>query len=308
MGGADSEAASQERVLQIVERSDHYVPVALAGAELVGYAWAQDYGPHLRGGAHTARLHDLYVVPEWRRRGIGRQLFEAVRIWAAGHAIRWLQWQASTAAVPFYARLGLVGDTRSDLQERPFYEIDFARGSASEAAGDSRDGPDVRTLHATIRRAHERDLAAVATLYRQWEAEGITWGLVAATEADLRARLGPFFLVAERAEGDQGPARDAIVGIVGFAIGQGRRATPAPPDNLAVFPGGADYLEVEDVYVAPHARGRGIGTQLMQTLLEQAHRSGIDRSMVFSATKNTDQITRFYQRLGYRPWGVQSFR
>jgi len=62
----------------------------------------------------------------------GPGLFEAVLAWAAERSMRWLQWQASTAAVPFYARLGLVGDTKSDLEAHPFYEIDFARVCAAD--------------------------------------------------------------------------------------------------------------------------------------------------------------------------------
>src|SRR6266542_1677886 len=127
MGGTDSETAAHERLRRYAERSEHCLPVAIVEGKLVGYAWAQDYGPHLRSGERTARLHDLYVAPEWRRRGVGRGLFEAIREWAVGHSIRWLQWQASREAVPFYARLGLVGDTKSDLEAHPFYEIDFAR-------------------------------------------------------------------------------------------------------------------------------------------------------------------------------------
>jgi GNAT superfamily N-acetyltransferase len=137
----------------------------------------------------------------------------------------------------------------------------------------------------------------VAGLYRQWEAEGITWGLTAETVADLRAKLNPFFLVAEL--GGE---------IVGFVAGRVRRAYAAPPDNLAVFPGGATYLEVEDLYVVEHARRAGIGTRLVERVLAAARGQGIKHSTVFSATKDTAQISRFYERFGYRPWGVQFFK
>ena len=43
------------------------------GGELIGYAAVQDYGTHLRAGRrHQGRLHDLYVLPERRRTGVGR--------------------------------------------------------------------------------------------------------------------------------------------------------------------------------------------------------------------------------------------
>jgi ribosomal protein S18 acetylase RimI-like enzyme len=148
-----------------------------------------------------------------------------------------------------------------------------------------------------IRTCSDEDLGAVAGLYRQWEAEGITWGLTAETAADLRANLGPFFLVAER--GGE---------IVGFVAGRLRHAGAGPPDNLAVFPVGAEYLEIEDVYVAPDARRAGIGSRLVQRVLGEARERGVDRSTVFSSTRDTAAITRFYERLGYRAWGVQFFK
>ncbi len=71
------------RVARVQGRPEHCLSVAVASGELVGYAWAQDYGPGLRRWWSVARLHDLYVTPGWRRRGVGRTLFEAVREWAA---------------------------------------------------------------------------------------------------------------------------------------------------------------------------------------------------------------------------------
>jgi ribosomal protein S18 acetylase RimI-like enzyme len=60
--------------------------------------------------------------------------------------------------------------------------------------------------------------------------------------------------------------------------------------------------------VASWERRAGIGTELLHRLLEAARVDGIRRSLVFSATKDTAQISRFYERFGYRPWGVQFFK
>ena len=146
---------------------------------------------------------------------------------------------------------------------------------------------------ATVRLCREEDLGRVVALYRRWEAEAITWGLVADSEAALRAKLGRWFFVAERG-GD----------VVGFVAARVKRATPG---DLAVFPDGGDYLEVEDLYVAEDARDSGIGAQLMERVLAAARRQGIEHATVFSATKDTDRIVRFYERFGLRPWGVQLF-
>ncbi len=74
MGKTDSEEAVGGRCARIVEQSEHFLPVALVSGNLAGYAWAQDFGSHLRSGLRVVRLHDLFVDPSWRRRGIGTDL------------------------------------------------------------------------------------------------------------------------------------------------------------------------------------------------------------------------------------------
>jgi GNAT superfamily N-acetyltransferase len=125
MEGVDirSDATARQRFEHIVQSPDHYLPVAVDGEHLVGYGWVQDYGPHLRTGARTARLHDLFVVPERRRRGIGLALFLAVKTWAERRGVRYLEWQASRAAIPFYERLGYTGDP-CPQPDYPFFEIE----------------------------------------------------------------------------------------------------------------------------------------------------------------------------------------
>lgn len=59
--------------------------IALVGGAVVGYAWAQDYGPHLRDGYRTARFHDLFVVEPLRRHGIGnRKILNSQAVGEAG--------------------------------------------------------------------------------------------------------------------------------------------------------------------------------------------------------------------------------
>lgn len=60
----------------------------------MGYALVQDYGPHLRSGnAHrTAKLDDLYTLPDFRRRGVARALMDAVTDWARTGTVRYVFW------------------------------------------------------------------------------------------------------------------------------------------------------------------------------------------------------------------------
>jgi GNAT superfamily N-acetyltransferase len=97
------------------------------GGELIGYAAVQDYGTHLRAGRrHHGRLHDLYVVPERRRGGVGRALMDAVEAWASTR-VRYLEWQGHhERAAPFYEKLGYRGEP-CPQPDYPTFEIDFGR-------------------------------------------------------------------------------------------------------------------------------------------------------------------------------------
>lgn len=125
MGKIDTQEAVRDRFVKTIHSSSSFLPLALVDNAIVGYAWVQNYGPHLRTGRSIARLHDLYVAPTWRHSRIGTHLFYAVRDWCEQQNIAWLQWQASQAAVAFYTALGLTGDPCPD-PTHPFYEIAFA--------------------------------------------------------------------------------------------------------------------------------------------------------------------------------------
>ncbi len=77
MGKVDSSEAMRTRFQELVSSDAHLLVVALDCDVAVGYAWAQDRGPHLRSGWRSVRIHDLYVVPAQRRRGIGRDCLRA---------------------------------------------------------------------------------------------------------------------------------------------------------------------------------------------------------------------------------------
>ncbi len=114
MGQTDSEASVRNRLARIAADPQHFLCGAFVGDVAAGYGWAQDYGTHLRSGQRVVRLHDLYVVPNSRRQGIGARLFAASRDWAKERGATWLQWQAAGEALAFYAQLGLKGEPCPD--------------------------------------------------------------------------------------------------------------------------------------------------------------------------------------------------
>src|SRR5438132_5140490 len=73
-GRTDEERMAEQRFISLAQQDEHCILVASSNAKLVGYAWAQDYGPHLRTGTRTARFHDIFVHPDARKHGVGAQL------------------------------------------------------------------------------------------------------------------------------------------------------------------------------------------------------------------------------------------
>ena len=118
-------AALRERFVRVLGREDHALLVAEVEDALAGFAWAQDSGPQLRTGQSAVRVHDLFVHPEWRRRGIGRALLDAVREWAAARGARWLRWRGRPESREFYAAVGLR-PVSGGREVDPLYELDLA--------------------------------------------------------------------------------------------------------------------------------------------------------------------------------------
>lgn len=110
------------RVSEII--ADERMLLLVAGSEPVGYALAQDYGRNPRREFTAGRLHDLFVLESHRRRGIARQLMDAVAQWSRQRGMI-LDWQSRWEAVPFYESLGLTADTVGDQARFPGFCLDF---------------------------------------------------------------------------------------------------------------------------------------------------------------------------------------
>ena len=135
-----------------------------------------------------------------------------------------------------------------------------------------------------IRECTSADIEKVMELDRDWAAEDSTYGYVAESAEGFADRLGTYFLVTE--------VQDSIVG---FAYGSVRVS-----EGMAVLPAGQTYFEVDAIYVTTEYRNSGIGGMLLNGLLEAARHNGIERSLIYSATKDLDRILRFYRRHGFK--------
>lgn len=145
---------------------------------------------------------------------------------------------------------------------------------------------------AILRQCHEDDLPALMKLYEQFAAEEIVYGLVAEGPDELRQRLGDYCLVAE--------VDDALVG---FVLGSEHTSL-----GLAVIPQGQRYLEIDDLYVVPAMRQRGIGGELLQAVEHRARTNGIEHFLLYSAVKDLDAIVKFYRCHGFNSWFIQMYK
>ena len=136
---------------------------------------------------------------------------------------------------------------------------------------------------ATVRQCKRADFPAAESLYaRLYTAEG------------LEARYGEYLLVAE-VDGR----------IVGFLCAEGQTIAFMKSEiGRAAFPDDEDYLELQELYVLPEYRDRGIGTRLVRAALERGRANGLRRSMVYSSNADYARTARFYERCGYRMWHI----
>ena len=141
----------------------------------------------------------------------------------------------------------------------------------------------------TIRECLYKDLDCIVSLQQQWSKEEITYGFVPADKSHLETKLGKYFLVAELDNE-----------IVGFVYGTVNKA-----ENMTVIENGELYIEIDDIYTTLNNRGSNIGTLLLDKILEVAKENEIERSLIYSSTKDMDSIIKFYKKHDYKTWCIQ---
>lgn len=145
-----------------------------------------------------------------------------------------------------------------------------------------------------IRAATGSDLAAVVRLSEEWVEEEITYGQTAPSYDWFADRLLHYFFVAV-VDGE----------VAGYSQGENHASDESV---AAVLPIGTPFVEITNLYVAKGHRRRGLGGQLLDSVLDAARRDGVDRSLLFTGTKDVLSIVRFYSSRGYDGWGVQMVR
>ena len=136
---------------------------------------------------------------------------------------------------------------------------------------------------------------AVSNLQKQWENEAITYGFVTNTEDEILTYDKEYFYI----------ALDGEV-VVGYVTGE---AKVNDKDNyMNVFPMNAEYLQVNDLYIAPAYRSKSIGAELLTIVEEKAKRNGIEHIFLSSATIDAEAVRRFYEKNDFKIWTTAFFK
>lgn len=141
-----------------------------------------------------------------------------------------------------------------------------------------------------IRPAKPEDMPALLALSQEWAAEGITYGY---SPTGREVFAGYRCWVAE-ADGE-------VVGYAGGEVDTARR-------NIEIQQAGERYFELEELYVCPACRGRGVGQLLLARVEEDARREGLAQLMLNAANRDHAPLLRFYLREGMTPHSFRMFK
>jgi ribosomal protein S18 acetylase RimI-like enzyme len=113
----------------------------------------------------------------------------------------------------------------------------------------------------------------------------------------LRQWLGPCFLVAQE---------ELQSSIVGFLVGRvGEHADGEMIYQVAQT--NETYLSLDQLYVHPEYRRRGIGSLLVAGLRRAAQAQGISSIVLLSLNADWPRTIGFYERQGFRRWYFTMF-
>ncbi|MCL2478533.1 MAG: bifunctional GNAT family N-acetyltransferase/NUDIX hydrolase [Treponema sp.] len=135
-------------------------------------------------------------------------------------------------------------------------------------------------------------LEAVRELQNEWFYENITCGIAPDTAEQIMNYQNEYFMIAVD---DRKP-----VAYITAQINEG--------NEYNVFPKGARYLSVNDLYVAKDYRNCKIGAKLLSMIEEKAYACGVEDIFISSATKDADAVRNFYHANGYGIWTTMFYK
>ena len=126
-----------------------------------------------------------------------------------------------------------------------------------------------------IHEAKQSDIKRLLELSLMWEKEESCYGYRANTEDDFQ---DCYILAAYDDE------------LIAYIFGK----EEIQEKQTSVIDKNMHYFEIEELYVHPSYRSRGIGKQLMESLQKELKKKGLEMMMLSTATKNWKAIMHFY--------------
>ena len=124
-----------------------------------------------------------------------------------------------------------------------------------------------------------------------WEAENSTYGYRKNDRSDIEENR---IFLAER-DGE----------ILGYLFGNEEKSERAS----SIMADGTPYFEIEELYVVPGHRSKGIGRSLFHFVEQAVKAAGVEFIMLSTATKNHKSILHFYiDELGMDFWSARLFK
>ena len=124
-----------------------------------------------------------------------------------------------------------------------------------------------------------------------WEAENSTYGYRKNDRSDIE---GNRIFLAER-DGE----------ILGYLFGNEEKSERAS----SIMADGTPYFEIEELYVVPSYRSKGVGKALFHNAEQAVKATGVEFIMLSTATKNYKSILHFYiDELGMDFWSARLFK
>lgn len=144
-------------------------------------------------------------------------------------------------------------------------------------------------MSVSIRTAKKSDLHSLSSMQKLLESEGAIWGFGADPIQEWEALDLNWLLVAEE---DELP--------VGYVF-----CVPREYKGECVFPEGSRILEILEIYVRPASRRDGVGHELVSAVQARAEEEGFSHLRLYSASKQFDDVVRFYRDCGFNPWYLE---
>lgn len=141
-----------------------------------------------------------------------------------------------------------------------------------------------------INKVKQSDIKRLLELSLMWEKEDSCYGYRANTEDDLQ---DCYILAAYDDE------------LIAYIFGK----EEIQEKQTSVIDKNMHYFEIEELYVHPSYRSRGIGKQLMESLEKELKKKGLEMMMLSTATKNWKAIMHFYiDEIGMNFWSARLYK